>query len=150
MRYILGMAKSALDLRGAKSRNLRLDVELLGRAIEELSDQGHSATAYVLVLSEEVGRAAERWSRQQRHGDSISVIVPRLSRRELEDLEAEKRRNARGISSGVPEDSIARVGKSLAEDKLRRSIARREPASRDSRQRPLGVNWDYVGVVSEK
>jgi hypothetical protein len=75
------------------------------------------------------------------------VIVDNLPESQLRDLREEKERNSKGLRSGVPEDSVAAKGKELAESRLRAAIARREPAAVSSTERPLGVNWDYVGVV---
>lgn len=141
------MAKSALDLRGAKARNMRLDVELLGRAVEHLTSQGFAATGYFLVLTAAVAKSARRWCSAHQAADNLYVILAELPEWQLRELREEKERNARGTHSGIPTDSIAAKGKEIAESWLRTEITQREPAAVPVDERPLGVNWDYVGVV---
>lgn len=142
--YILGMAKSALDLRGAKSRNLRLDVELLASGIGELEDRGHQALGYVLVLSETVARRVESWCVSR----PIEVIVANLPPDTLAAVQEEKARNARGIASGKREDSIAALGREVGESELLREIRARHPSVRPCSERPPGgIRWDFFGVA---
>ena len=53
------MAKSALDLKGAKACNMKLDVELLGRAIQTLvADAGVEARDVVVAVGQRAWAAA--------------------------------------------------------------------------------------------
>ena len=54
MKHILGMAKSHLDLRGAKAPKLELDYLHLIYAVKEIREKGESAQGYLVVMTEEI------------------------------------------------------------------------------------------------
>jgi hypothetical protein len=85
MTTVIGMAKSPLDLRGAKARNLQLDVELLARRISELPRSGHDAVGYLVVLTYGVARRASGWDLVSRDPD-LNVIVADLPEEDFEAL----------------------------------------------------------------
>lgn len=149
MTVVIGMAKSPLDLRGAKARNLRLDVELLARRISELRGGGGEAVAYLLVLADGVARRARGWDVVSRD-PNFHVIVADLPEEDFEALHQEKRRNAQGIRSGKPSDSVAALGRRLAEEALNREIRKRHPGIRRSSDARGNASWDFFGVVDEK
>lgn len=149
MTTIIGMAKSPLDLRGAKDRNLRLDVELLARRIAELRGSGQEAIGYLLVLADGVARRARGWDVVSRD-PNLNVIVADLPEEDLEALREEKRRNAQGIRSGRPFDSVAALGRRLAEGALRSEIRKRHPGIRRTSDTTGNANWDFFGVLDER
>lgn len=147
---VLGMAKSYLDVRGAKARNLRLDTELLARRLSEFRSRGKKAVGYLLVLSERVGKRALGWDIVASNPD-LTVVVATLSESDRKALLEEKRRNAEGLRSGTPSDSRADLGRLIAEEALRCEILQRHPqvkqvSSGDQEE----VNWDFFGEVNEE
>lgn len=141
------MAKSPLDLRGAKARNLRLDVELLARGLASLRAKGHEAVGYLLVFTEGVARRARGWDVVS--GDSeLQVLVAKLSDSDLHAIRAEKVKNAAGTRSGVAADSIAALGQRLGEEALSSEVSARHPGVKLSDDPPpLGVRWDFFGTA---
>lgn len=131
MATVIGMAKAPLDLRGAKARNLRLDAELLARRVSELGKSGCESVGYLLVLTDKVARRVRGWDVVSGNFD-FNVLVAELAGRDLEALREEKRRNARGMRSGKPSDSVASLGRRLAEEALDREIRERHPGVRRS------------------
>ncbi len=148
MTYILGMAKSPLDLRGAKARNLRLDIELLARGLASIRAGGDAAVGYLLVLTEGVAARARGWD-VVTADPALEVLVATLSETDMLAVQAEKLRNAAGTRSGVAADSIAALGQRLGEDALRRAVRARHPGAQlCSAPSPLGVRWDFYGIAS--
>lgn len=141
------MAKSPLDLRGAKARNLRLDVELLARGLAYLRSSGYQAVGYLLVLTDDVARRARGWD-VVANDPQLEVVIAELSDDDFEAVRVEKIRNAAGTASGNPTDSIAHLGQSLAEQALHDAINARHPGvQRSFDPPPLNVRWDFFGVA---
>ena len=61
MKHVLGMAKSALDLRGAKGPKLELDYLRLLYAVKELRKRGDNAQGYLIVLTEPIHERTRQW-----------------------------------------------------------------------------------------
>lgn len=146
---VFGMAKSYLDVRGAKARNLRLDAELLARRLSEFRSRGKRAVGYLLVLSERVAKRARSWDIVASNPDLI-VVLATLSESDRNALLDEKRRNAEGLSSGKPADSRADLGCRIAEEALWGEIRQRHL---HVQQIPCNdreeVNWDFFGEAYE-
>ena len=155
MKYIIGMAKSPLDARGGKGRNLELDFLRLLLAVRHLGCDGNSAQGYLLVLTPELGRLAERWHEKYDAGPAVKILVGELDASTRSRLEAEKQANARGSlpksldsQSGDSGDSVAGLGKKTGEDSLRAEILKLEPNAREANGvGPFRVNWDFFGIV---
>ena len=143
--YIIGEAKSFLDLRGAKERSLRVDVDLLARGVQEFATQRKQCAAYLLVLTDEIASRARQWC----SGRGVEVLVADLSPSESKAIAEEKERNTRGLTSGDPDDSIAYYAQEVAERALASAIHRMHPDVRDCPEpAPLSNrNWDFYGVV---
>lgn len=155
---ILGMAKSSLDLRGAKASKLELDFFKLAFAVQKLRSTGSQAQGYLLVLDKRVARAAEEWrvKYQAEHlVEAVLVKLPTSEERAL--LEAEKARNKAALSvvhdvGGAEKAlSVAAFGKKYGESALVESIRQLHPKVtqiKDKRRFPLGIDWDFYGIVS--
>ena len=81
----------------------------------------------------------------------LRVVVADLSDEDFEVLREEKKRNARGTLSGNPSDSVAAVGRRLAEEALRREIRMRHLGIRESSNPGSeNVTWDFLGSVRDR
>jgi len=153
MRHILGMAKSNLDLVGAKSQKLELDVQRLIYAVQHLSSRRDAARRYMVVLSEAVRNRVQTWLEKYEATDCVTCLCPPTTRSESLALAKEKRANLRGMIAGstkrpIGGRSAAHVGRKLGESALHRQIVEREPGVvQKFRRYPLGVHWDYYGTV---
>jgi hypothetical protein len=151
--HILGMAKSHMDLKGAKGPKLELDFLKIAYALAHLNAIGESGKGYLLVLTQAIGKRANAWTKKYGTGDSIEILVGNLTVRELDALREEKRKNREGMISGsqgneVEGKSNADAGGEIGETKLREEIQKRHPhVSRidDPRKYPLGIDWDFYG-----
>jgi len=154
MKYIVGMAKSSLDARGGKGRNLELDFLRLLLAVRHLGCGGNSARGYLLVLNASLGRRAQRWHKKYAAGSQVSILIGELDPATRALLETEKQANARGFlpKSLAPQsgDSVAALGRKIGEDLLRAEILKLEPGVREANGTgPFRVNWDFFGTVGE-
>ena len=153
MKHILGMAKSNLDMKGAKGPKLELDFLRLAYAVKELSSKGDSATGYLLVMTEEIAQRARSWTEKYQSGDAVVIAVANLSPTELVALRTEKENNVAGMVAGslgndVGSQSVAEMGRQLGERKLRKTIMDTEHKVQeieDVNEFPLGIRWDYYG-----
>lgn len=154
--HILGMAKSCLDLRGAKASKLELDYLKLVLATERLRASGSNAKGYLLVIDKDVKKRTETWSLNYESVHLVKVILHEPTPQDLKSLQAEKQNNSDAIKcSANPEAaeaalSVASLGKSFGEDALRAEIIQRHPGiepitAKD--RRPLDVDWDFYGIV---
>lgn len=154
MKHVLGMAKSHLDLRGAKGPKLELDLLRLVYAVKELrSREREEAQGYLLVMTRRIAERAKSWMKRYEAGDAVVVVAAGLSQGDLAALRAEKNRNVAGMVAGtlgevVGDQSDAAFGKRLGEEELRNLIRSKESGANeitDESQFPFGVRWDFYG-----
>lgn len=155
--HILGMAKSSLDLRGAKASKLELDFFKLAYAVRHLKECGFDAVGYLLVLNAAIRKTAEDWISKYDTGDAVRVLVQTPNAEELKNLRAEKLANARALlqdaklAEAERELSVAKYGKIFGEGALRTQISQLHPKSSEIKSpssMPLKIAWDYFGTVN--
>ena len=149
MIHIVGMAKSCLDLRGGKGRNLELDFRHLVAAIRDIESLGYQARGFLLVLDEKVRRRADGWRKKYGVTDRVEVILATLTAEELAQIHKEKFRNKLGNKpDGDPNDAAAKVSQSISETHLENEIRIRHPSARNRAPEILSlktVAWDFYG-----
>jgi|WetSurSiteA1Bulk_404760.scaffolds.fasta_scaffold46472_1 hypothetical protein len=154
MRHVLGMAKSHLDLKGAKGPKLELDFLRLVYSVMRLRQKGDSALGYLIVMTATIADTVSGWASKYDSAECVIVNVASLSAEQMQRLSAEKQGNVEGMVRGtlgnaVEGKSDAPYGKSLAEEALRECIRQREPDAREVMNKllfPFGIRWDYYGV----
>lgn len=104
---------------------------------------------YLLVFADSVARRARGWDVVSRDPD-FHVIVADLPAEDPEALREEKHRNVQGLQSGKASDSVAALGRRLAEEALDREIRKRYPRIRRSSDVRGTTNWDFFGIVEEE
>jgi len=155
LRYVFGMAKSSLDTRGGKGRNLELDFVRLVLAVRTMTADGSTAHGYLLVLDDRVASRVRSWQRKYAALDLVSVLVHTATVAEQESLCEEKRLNALAITTQkptLPSASVASLGEAIAEKALRAAIHESEPGVVEAppdTALPLGVRWDFFGTRNQ-
>lgn len=150
---ILGMAKSSLDLRGAKAQKMELDLLRLVYAVARLRHGGQAARAYLLVMNAALARRVAVWLEKYESPDAVRILVAAPDSDELARLRAEKASNVEGMAAGVTgeeagERSSAALGEAYGERMLGEMIAELEDGvTRYEGPSPLGVRWDFIGMV---
>lgn len=150
---ILGMAKSSLDLNGAKRQKLELNCLQLIYAVRKIRDDGELAQAYLCVMTESIANTVDGWCLKYEAPDVVTSLVADTNPLTRALLIAEKLRNTQGMIRGsqgkaVGESSNADAGRQLGESELERQITLLYPGiSRiaDESKFPLGLSWDYFG-----
>ena len=79
MRQIIGMAKSNLDLRGAKGPKLELDFLRLVYAVKEAKRENQETKAYLLVMTEKIKNRVNEWAKKYNAEGLVETIVLDLS-----------------------------------------------------------------------
>lgn len=156
MKHILGMAKSNLDLRGAKAPKLELDVLPLIVAVRTLRETKQDADGYIVVLHAKVDRRVALWLDKYQANDCVQCYHAELSQFERIELRNEKTRNAAAIrlverTQSRQDGADASRGRDLGERELLKLILAKEPSVRETartEKRPLSVNWDFYGTVA--
>ncbi|MEO7360464.1 MAG: hypothetical protein ABI120_09040 [Gemmatimonadaceae bacterium] len=151
------MAKSNLDLRGAKAPKLELDVLRLIVAVRDLRKDGNSAEGYVLVLHQRVQNRVGSWLVKYGALDCIICECGDLHETERADVIAEKERNAGAARDAVRTNKRSRMasanrGRDLGEAALERSIRSKEQgviALGDRKKSPLSIDWDFFGTIDD-
>ena len=155
LKHILGMVKSNLDFKGAKGPRLELDYLRLVYAVKEMRKQGDNAQGYLVVMTDEMLNRVSQWEDKYRGRGHVEVISASLAGRIRYKLEHEKATNVAGMIEGLMGDkaashSNANIGREIGEDALNETILRLEPnvqRVRDENRFPLGIRWDFYGVV---
>ncbi|MFC2019153.1 hypothetical protein ACFLU4_04260 [Chloroflexota bacterium] len=149
------MAKSNLDLRGAKGPKLELDYLRLVFAIKEIRKQGDSAQGYLVVMTDEILNRAKKWEYKYKGEEFVTLTTASLSNQTKRTLENEKTRNTEGMvagASGGNADGLSNAdnGRDIGEGALSHIIAQMEPnvqRIRDESKFPLGIRWDFYGSI---
>jgi len=155
MRHILGMAKSFLDLKGARSPKLELDYLRLVYAVKDLRKSGDGAQGYLVVLTPEISECVKRWENKYRGKDCVTVIDISLPNPIKNRLKLEKENNKAGMVAGATGGkargrSSANLGRQTGEYALTDAILELEPRVkqiRDENKFPCYVRWDFYGTV---
>ena len=155
MKHILGMAKSHLDFKGAKSPKLELDYLRLVYAITAMRKQGDNAQGYFVVMADEMLSRISKWECNYRGKEYVEVVSASLNGHVSHTLENNKTVNlTRVVVSTIwdksADRSITNVGRDIGEGILTEIIERLEPnvqRVRDENRFPLGIRWDFYGVV---
>jgi hypothetical protein len=156
MEHILGMTKSHLDLKGARSSKLELDYLRLIYAVKEIMKRGDSAQGYLVVLTPQILDRVKVWEHKYQGKEYVEVMTISLTSRVKHKLKQEKASNLAGMVAGATGNesggrSSANFGRETGENALRRIIMKSEPnvqQVRDEKRFPFGIRWDFYGVVN--
>ena len=158
MKHVLGMAKSHLNLKGAKREKLELDYLRLVYAVKDLRARGDDAQGYLVVLDENLASRLRRWGNSYEAQGCVTVVLAHLSEQVMDKVKDEKRKNRAGMVAGatgarVGGRSSAAFSKATVEDVLKMKICELEPnveAVDDKKKSPCGIRWDFYGVVKDQ
>jgi hypothetical protein len=148
------MAKSGLDLLGAKRQKLELDYLRLVYACQHYQANGCPTFGYLAVTSAAIGQQVEKWAKKyQVPNGLIQLVVPSLSADDHQSLVAEKDRNRLGNLMKADatvhlKNSDGSIGRDLLEATLTSYILEQHPVLQgrmSDGQYPMGVRWDYYG-----
>lgn len=151
--HILGMAKSSLNLNGAKRNKLELDFLRLAYAVRDLREAGEEAVGYLMVLTPSIAKTARGWIDQYGTGESVVVLCEAISGPEFDELLREKANNALGLlkeqrfEDAEQSLSLANNGRELGERALLRAIEVRHPGATATTSFPHGIQWDFYGTL---
>jgi hypothetical protein len=155
MKHILGMAKSSLDLNGARRPKLELDYLRLVYAVKEIRKKGDSAQGYLVVLTPQIVDSVKGWQHKYEGDSCVSVIDLSLPGDVWKKLVKEKEDNLKGMVAGSTGGralgrSNSDTGRETGENGLKSAILRLEPKTKqvkDESAFPFGVHWDFYGVI---
>jgi len=155
MKHIFGMAKSNLDLKGAKGPKLELDYLRLIYAAKEHKRKGFDSDAFLLVMTPEIANRVQTWNSKYDADGVVNVVTANMSITQKEALSKEKKNNIHGMVAGttgriVAGRSDAKVGKEIGESQLRAAIMKKYPEVKEITKEaefPYAVLWDFYGVV---
>jgi hypothetical protein len=145
---IIGMAKSYLNLKGAKAPCLELDFFKLAYAVKNSANM----VGFILVLTSDIEKRVNGWISKYETGVSIKPVLVELTQQERTHLMNEKEANRKGTNKSrldnKSEESIACYGSSLCEQKLNNKIMMDYPyitRINNKQYYPLNINWDFYG-----
>lgn len=147
--HILGMAKSSLDLKGAKASKLELDFLKLAYTAKNLIEDGDEVYAYLLILTDKFQSRIKEWIKKYNTGDVVKLIICTPSNNTLELLHDEKLRNSLGVTSKsslkeLNKLSCADIGKQTGEQALHDFIQDKHKEIKPySNYNFQGISWDY-------
>lgn len=147
------MAKSNLDLRGGKSRNLELDYLRLAYAVSSLRLNNLNAMGYLFVATDSVKKRTEKWETKYKAKSCVRVVMGEsFSEKEFETLKAEKENNALGLKDDADRRlSIAKEGDIIGRRKLKEAIEKDNPnitnLTTQEQLFPMEIKWDYYGEI---
>jgi hypothetical protein len=148
---IYGMAKSYLDLKGAKCRGFELD--FLRLALVADRDANCKAAYLSAPLPKSTGlEIVQIWN--QKYGLSkVVIFVPtELDETEMRLLQVEKTGNRNANRTKGNKQAGAGYGEKLIEGKLMQHIQAHHPGIIGSTHREAhylpGIRWDYFGTIT--
>lgn len=151
--YILGMAKSFLDLAGAKKEKLELDFLKILYAIKARKEN-EQVIGYMAVVKSDVDLEAKIESWKSKYSTSpVPIKVFSLDDKEkIEQLKREKNKNKVGINKNSKEYSEAKEGKEILERFLKKSIEDELKITIQNRKEDklFEIEWDYYLKLENK
>ena len=150
--YVLGMAKSFLDLEGAKKEKLELDFLKILYAFKTRKEN-EQVIGYMSVVKSEANleNRLESWKSKYSTTPVPIEIIPFDKKEEIEKLKREKKKNKTGIIKNSKELSEAKEGKQILEEFLREHIESKLKDIKETKEDKLfGVNWDYYAKLERK
>ena len=156
--HVLGMAKSCLDLKGAKSSKVELDFLRLLYAVQKIEDNGESAIGCFFVGNEKVKKTVETWF--NKYGFSFKskieiLTLEQISKNDYEKLLTEKARNSKGNirhndKSISKEYASGKIGKEIFEKALTNHLKSKYKIKEIiSDNKPFGINWDFYHQIKK-
>lgn len=158
VRHIFGMAKSNLDLTGAKRQKLELDLLRLVYAVTLKRALGDEAQGYLMVMTNEIKRIAEGWAIKYQQASAVTIGVSEHSNDELTNFIAEKIRNRSAVRASLSggefgSDADASVAGNACERQLLDFVQAKEGPDLDviiGQPGFLGVRWDVYTMAHPK
>ena len=149
------MAKSHLDFKGSKGPKTELDYLRLVYAVKEMKKQGDNAQGYLVVMTDEMLSRVSQWEHKYQGQGYVEVKSVSLAEHIRHKLENEKAADlAEMIESLIGDKSTRRsnanIGHEIGEGALCEIIQSFEPEVQqisDENRFPLGIRWDFYGVV---
>ena len=158
MKLIFGMAKSQLDLKGAKGPKLELDYLRLAYVVKQIESVGGSAQGYLVILAPNVLDRVRQWEAKYQARGCVNVVYVPLPNNDINELKREKANNIAGMVAGTTGSKVgglstANFGRDIGEMALERKILELEPGVRritDSKKFPFGIKWDFYGETLDQ
>jgi hypothetical protein len=153
--YVLGMAKSSLQLKTAGvRRNLELDVLRMIYCLKQLQIGGQSAKGYILVFNADIKRTIEElWLTKYNFSDHQKLEVLTFSELPKEIIEKIKKEKADNSSFA---NSNANYSKDKTEEFLKAKIEsdfninEYKMLTKDNDNFVIKINWDYYEILEKK
>lgn len=152
--YIFGMAKSSLNLIGAKRQKLELDYLRLVYVCQHYQRLGHQATGFLAVTSDAIVVQALKWQKCYQVPDGvIKVLKMDLTEEEKARLVHNQSLNRLGMSGTLDRASVAAhanatYGRNLIEKKLLSFVQEKYPSVElcgDFKDSEMEISWDLFG-----
>jgi len=146
MRHVFGVAFARVEMDSSAQQELELSFLRISYAILRAREDGDEAQGYLAVVRQEARDALRRLKSVYGVGDELTIVFASLLVSDLAMLADAAER----VRTGEDEDAERKVAGHIAAGALRREISEKEPGAaeiRDIRAMPLGVPWDFYGVV---
>lgn len=150
------MAKSSLNLIGAKRQKLELDYLRLAYVCQHYQRLGHQAKGFLAVTTDAIANQAAKWQEcYQVTPGVVEIVRVSLTEDELARLAYFQNLNRLGMSGTLDKASVARhadatYGRELVEGKLRdfvQEIYLGVTFSPDFRDPKMQISWDLFGAL---
>jgi hypothetical protein len=159
--HIFGMAKSCLNVKGAKLQKIELDFLRLLYFVEKFEVQGDSAVGYLLVYDEAIKKTVKNWFIDKYKNDGDKIIVKTISEvkpiwetkeSDINLLESEKQRNSEANTSHIKlqpkEKASGEFGKVLFEEALSEYLINEYKIKESNfSKKQFGIDWDFYHKI---
>ncbi|OGO24393.1 MAG: hypothetical protein A2Z28_01305 [Chloroflexi bacterium RBG_16_51_9] len=153
MKHVLAMAYH--NIRGHRTEKTELDYLRLVYAITKMRKEGEDAQGYFIAIAEGIPNQLSKWENDYRANQSVKLISALPSnyfnnsagRRKMSDLSGIV---ATAILDTNPHRSNSAIRQSIQDGILDETMIALEPhiqQIKDESRFPLGIRWDYYGVV---
>jgi hypothetical protein len=152
--YIFGMAKSSLNLIGAKRQKLELDYLRLAYACQHYQKLGHHAHGFLAVATAAIKEQAKQWETTYKvPSEMVKVIAVDLEPEEIAQLAHYQSLNRMAMSGALDKATAARhadatYGRQLVENRLMLAVQGIYPGvafEPDCPDPEMCISWDLFG-----
>ncbi|MBI2849703.1 MAG: hypothetical protein HYX80_01510 [Chloroflexi bacterium] len=157
MKHLLAMVKPFPDCKGHKASMIELDYLRLIYAVGEMRRQCEDAQGYFVVIADEIPRRMSKWEHAYQGNRCVEMISTSPASYVRHPAGNEKTANLSGMVTAAILDKSGRqsyssIRRSIEDCILAETILALEPnvqRIRDESRFPLGIRWDYYGVVEK-
>jgi hypothetical protein len=155
VKHILAIVKPYPDVKGHQAPKVELDYLRIVHTVSEMRKQGEKAQGYFIVIGDQIPKQMTRWEQGYRGNQYVEMIstlptscIRHTARNEdSADLAGLVTAAILDKTGSPPSPDVLRNIQDYILDETILALEPRVQRIKDESRFPMGIQWDYYGVV---